>query len=322
MKSENPPSERPIAARVTEDSFAALVRAFKTSPKFQGYGESTKEMWGRELDFAARPDCLGALGRHEIRPSLVQAFMDGLSGRPGKQAAALSAIRQLEKWAVVRDLLPRQITLGVETEDSDGGHIPWTEQQVAYAEKNLPPHLSRVITLAANTGQRGSDLIRMGWPDIELFQGIEGINVVQQKTKRQVWVPITSDLAAAMKTWDRSRALPFLTRADTRLWTRKKLTEAWTYQRERNPLFKSYRLCGPENDRPMVLHGLRGHACVRLLRAGANTRQIADMVGMSEEMVATYTRFSVQRENAVAAVIHLERAIRERNFDKANKGAG
>lgn len=308
--------ERPKAALVTEDSFAALVRAFKASGKFTGYAQATQDLWGRELDFAARPDCLGALARHEIRPSLVQAYFDGLTGLPGKQAAALAAIRQLEKWAVVRDLLPRQITLGVETEDSDGGHVPWSADQVAFAEANLPAHLARAITLAANTGQRGSDLIRMGWTDIETYEGIEGINVRQKKTGRDVWIPITSPLAAAMRTWER-RPGPFLTRADGRLWTRKALTEAWTYQRETSPTFASYRLCGPDLDRPLVIHGLRGHACVVLLRAGANTRQIADMVGMSEEMVAGYTRLSLQRDNAVAAVFHLERTIRERSQKSA-----
>lgn len=315
-----PHDERQKAALVTEDSFAALVRAFKVSPKFTGYAQATQDLWGRELDFAARPDCLGTLARHEIRPSLVQAYFDGLAGLPGKQAAALAAIRQLEKWAVVRDLLPRQITLGVETEDSDGGHVPWSADQVAFAEANLPAHLSRVITLAANTGQRGSDLIRMGWSDIELYEGIEGLNVRQKKTGRDVWIPIASPLAAAMRTWER-RPGPFLTRADGRLWTRKALTNAWTYQRDTNPAFASYRLCGPDLDRPMVIHGLRGHACVVLLRAGANTRQIADMVGMSEEMVASYTRLSLQRDNAVAAVHHLERTIRERNFDKSKREA-
>jgi integrase len=304
---------------VTEDSFAALVRAFKLSPKFAVYAQATQDLWGRELDYAARPRCLGALSRHEIKPSLVQAYFDGLSGLPGKQAAALAAIKQLEKWAVVRDLLPRQITLGVEIEESDGGHIPWSADQVAFAEANLPPNLARVVTLAANTGQRGSDLIRMGWTDIETYEGIEGINIRQKKTRRDVWVPIASPLAAALRTWERQPG-PFLRRANGRLWTRKALTEAWTYQRENNPVFASYRLCGPDMDRPLVLHGLRGHACVVLLRAGANTRQISDMVGMSEEMVANYTRFSLQRDNAVAAVHHLERTIQERKFDKTNKG--
>ena len=48
-------------------------------------------------------------------------------------------------------------------------------------------------------------------------------------------------------------------------------------------------------------------AVVRLRRAGANTGQIADMVGMSEQMVKRYSRFSRQRENALAAVHYLDR---------------
>jgi DNA-binding CsgD family transcriptional regulator len=66
-----------------------------------------------------------------------------------------------------------------------------------------------------------------------------------------------------------------------------------------------------------VLHGLRGVACVRLKRAGAATAQIADMVGMSEAMVANYCRFSIQKANAAAAVILLERTISERKLDKS-----
>jgi hypothetical protein len=68
-----------------------------------------------------------------------------------------------------------------------------------------------------------------------------------------------------------------------------------------------------------VLHGLRGHACVRLLRANANTRQISDMVGMSEPMVARYTRFSLQKENASAAVYHMTRTSGERDGSKSGK---
>ena len=57
----------------------------------------------------------------------------------------------------------------------------------------------------------------------------------------------------------------------------------------------------------LVIHGLRATAVVRLRRAGAKIPQIADMVGMSEDMVAHYCRFSKQRENASAAIIHLDR---------------
>lgn len=306
-----PHDERPKIARVTEDSFAAVVRAFLESPKFRAYSEETQKVWGRELRFVARPDCLGSTSLQTIRPALVQAFMDGLEGRPGKQAASLAALKQLEKWAVVRDILPRQITLGVEVEDSDGGHVPWTDEHVAIAEQHARPDLARAVTLGANTGQRGSDLVRMGWSDIETYKGMDGIKVIQKKTKKEVWVPITPVLAAAMATWEK-RPGPFLARPDGRVWLRHDLSNAWTYERNHNPELAKLKAAG------LVMHGLRGHACVRLLRAGANTRQISDIVGMSEPMVARYTRFSSQRENASAAVLHME-TFRERKIDTSNK---
>lgn len=309
-----PEKPRPKPALVTEDCFAALVRLFMSpaNPKWSRYSDATRDLWGRELLFASRPDTLGATSLQSIRPALVQAFLDGLQGRPGKQQAAKAALVQLEKWAIVRDLLPRPITTGVETEKPQGGHVPWADNHVALAERHARADLARVITLAANTGQRGSDLIRMGPTDVEVFQGIEGIKVIQKKTRREVWVPITSPLRAVMAAWER-RPGPYLTRPDGAVWNRKMLTSAWTYHRDHTPELAAHKEAG------LVLHGLRGTACVRLRRAGANVPQIADMVGMSVEMVARYCRFSLQRENAVAAVFHLERTIRERNGDMSNK---
>lgn len=122
------------AAKITDECFAAVIRAFMASPKFQGYSPATREVWGRELRLAERPDTLGAISVNVIRPALVQAFMDGMSDRPGKQTAALAALRQLERWGIVRDLLPQPITLGVEIGRSHDGHKPWTDEQVRLAE--------------------------------------------------------------------------------------------------------------------------------------------------------------------------------------------
>jgi hypothetical protein len=326
-----PEGQRPKAGRVTEDCFAALVRLFMSpaNPKWsRGYSLSTKESWGRELVRAMRPDCLGAISLQEMHPSLVQAYMDGMDGLPGKQRSAMGALKQLEKWAVVRDLLPRSITTGVEIGHSDGGHVPWTDDQVALGERFAPPDLARAITLAANTGQRGSDLVRISPTDIEIYKGVQGVNVTQQKTKKRIWVPITAELAARMATWER-RPGPFLVKQDGRPWSRKSLSNAWTYARDNIAELAPLRIdnlvldpaWAPLKDKGLVIHGLRGTACVRLRRAGATESQIADMVGMSIEMVAKYCRFSVQRENALAAVLHLE-TFAERNFGVSNKNHG
>lgn len=289
------------AAKITDQCFAAVTRAFTSSPRFQGYSPSTKETWSRELRLVE--EILGPLSVFEIRPALVQRFMDGMSDRPGKQAASLAALRQVEKYAIVRDLLPYPITTGVEFEHSTDGHKPWTDEQVTVAEQHARPDLARVVTLAANTGQRGSDLVRMRWTDIETYNGRDGINVTQQKTGKNIWVPITQELAAAMERWERRPGF-ILLRPTGIPWTRKRLSLAWVTEREGNTALAA--LAG------LVLHGLRATACVRLLRAGANTRQIADMVGMSEPIVGRYCRFSVQKENASAAVLHLDRTFRER----------
>lgn len=306
--------QRSKAVLVTEDCFATLLRSFMSAanPRWSRYSDATKDLWGRELIRASRPDCLGAITLDKIRPALVQAYLDGFSSSPGKQAAAYAALKQVEKWAIVRDLLPRSITTGVEVEDGGGGHIPWTDDQVALAEQYARPDLARVVTLGANTGQRGSDLIRMGPTDIENYNGMDGIRIIQKKTGREVWIPITSPLAAAMATWER-RPGPFLTKPDGSPWSRVTLSNNWVWHRDRNPNLAPLKSAG------LVLHGLRAHACVRLLRAGANTRQISDMIGMSEPMVKNYTRFSEQRDNATAAVFHMERTIRERPLDKIDR---
>ena len=282
--------------------FAAVIRAYMTtSPKWtlpppKGYSDATKDSWRRQLNLAARPEVLGSVPISELRPSLVQAFLDALADRPGKAEKALSALKQLEKWACVRDRIPHPFTTGCEVEGSDGGHIPWTDAQVALAEQHATSDLARVVTLAVNTGQRGSDLVKMRWSEIETITGRPGINVTQRKTGKKLWVPFTQELMVAAERWERRPGFILLNK--DKPWTRNALSTAWGRHRDDNEKLKP--LSG------LVLHGLRATACVRLNHAGANELQISDMIGMSLEMVKRYLRFSVQTENALAAVGHLD----------------
>jgi integrase len=290
---------RPKINRIADGCFAAVIRAFMASPKFRAYSQSTQDTWGRELRLAERPDTLGALSVYVLRPALVQGFLDGLAEWPGKQVASLSALKQVEKWAIVRDHLPHPITTGVEVDGSDGGHTPWNDAHVDLAERFARPDLAQVVTLKGNTGQRGSDIVKMRWTDIEEYEGRPGINVIQKKTGKELWIPLTKPLQVAIAKWERRPG--FIVRRPTGLpWTRKALSDAWTAERENNESLSDLRAAG------LVLHGLRATACVRLLRAGANTRQIADMVGMSEATVAIYCRLSLQRANAIAAIVNLD----------------
>ncbi len=291
--------------RISEEVFASVIRAFLASPKFQALAPSTQTNYRHLLMLAEEPTGLGCVPVEEMRPALVQAFLDGLAHIPATQLCAQTALKSLERWAIVRDLLPRPITLGTEAPGSDGGYTPWTDDQVTHAEKNAPAPLARVVTLAANTGQRGSDLVKMRWTDLEEVEGRPGINVTQQKTGLKIWVPFTQQLMTAMATWERRPGF-ILLKKDGLPWTRQELSNQWLRARDTRPAL------APLKEAGLVLHGLRGTAVVRLRRAGANLPQICDMVGMSAPMVKRYCRYSDQRENALAAVHILDRTAVER----------
>jgi hypothetical protein len=143
----------------------------------------------------------------------------------------------------------------------------------------------------------------MRWDHVEVVDGHPGINVIQKKTGRKLWIPFTKPLLQAIGQWERL-GLFLVPPRRFKPWTRTQLSKAWARERDSNP-HEAHSKIG------LVMHGLRATACVRLSRVGATTRQIADMVGMSEPIVARYCRLSAQRENAVAAVIHLDRHFDE-----------
>ncbi|MET0925675.1 MAG: hypothetical protein ABWY47_21260, partial [Xanthobacteraceae bacterium] len=100
---------------------------------------------------------------------------------------------------------------------------------------------------------------------------------------------------------------------DGRPWERTQLSNQWERERDTKAALAPLKAAG------LVLHGLRATAVVRLRRAGASTGQIADMVGMSEQMVSRYCRFSKQREGALAAVHYLDGTTREQPQRRAEK---
>ena len=299
--------------RTTDEVFSSVINEFLASEKFRKLARSTQVNYRHNLLLAERPDTLGNVPVMELRPALVQAFLDGYGDRLAQQKCAQTALKSLEKWALVRDKLPGAITLGTEAPGGTGGHVPWTDEHVALAEQHAAPHLARAVTLAANTGQRGSDIIRMRWSDIEDYEGRPGINVTQYKTGLVIWIPLTQELMTVMRGWER-RPGYFLLKEDGQPFSRPQLSDQWLRERDTNAAL------APLGEAGLSMHGLRATAVVRLRRAGAGVLQIADMVGMSAPMVSRYSRKSVQRENALAAVVYLDaRTPREQDRHKVTK---
>lgn len=294
-----PPRGTPVG-KIEPGSFAELVHTFYASDKFKNLAKSTQDGYRRYLTWAAQPDVMGAKQLTELTVPTIQQFLDALGSIPAGQQQAKVALKSLEMWALPRGFLQYPITYGTQILGTDGHHQPWTDDEVALAIEYARPDLARVITLGAYTGQRGSDLCRMRWSDIETIEGHPGINVTQEKTELKLWVPIDPELEAAWADWERRIPDFILIQQVGRPWAHRHLmSEAWVRERDRNPRLRPVR--------GLVLHGLRGHRVVKLRRAGLTPLQISDMVGMSVPMIENYCALADKKQSALAGVRFLNK---------------
>ena len=121
-------------------NFAFVINEFLRSPKYEGLKPSTRYNLRHALTIAQEE--LGMLHVEQIRPSAVQKCLDKHADFPGKQTTIRAALRAVEKWAIVRDYLPGAITTGTEAIRSKGGHLPWTNNQIALVIREARPDIA------------------------------------------------------------------------------------------------------------------------------------------------------------------------------------
>jgi integrase len=257
-----------------DKTFATVIRAYRDSDKFKSLARTTQISYSYAFRAAddPNPNSLGSQPIGEMRPALMQAFLDEFADHPATQRNAKGAFAALEKWALVRELLPQAITTGTEVSNAHESYEPWSDEHI------------RIVA----TGQRGSDLVRMKWTDLETNEGVEGIRVVTQKTGRSLWIALPENVLA----WPRS--LGFIApRYDGMPFTRPQLSSAWEHERKTNPQLAPHKKLG------LSFHGLRASKVIALRLQNIEPTLIANVVGMSVQMVERYS----QKANQIAAAL-------------------
>lgn len=278
-------------------SLTSVIQAYRLSDKFLKLAPATRASY--DYGFRIAEKVIGDIPAADIRPSIMQEFFDQFSDRPATQKNVRSGFVALNKFGLVRDLFARSITESTQAPGGDGSHEPWDDEHVRLAELHARPDLARLVTLAANTGQRGSDLVKMRWQDVEDYSGRQGINVTQQKTGKVLWVPFTRELITAIADWERRPGFIVLKPSGSP-YTRQQLSDTWKTHRDGNAALE------PLTKADLTFHGLRATAVIRLRRAGVSKPLIADFVGMSVQMVDRYCRRSEQKDNALAALAQMQ----------------
>jgi len=263
-----------------------------TQAQYRRYLKPIRKAWG---DLSAR----------ELRPKHVDALIRKIgTEKPGAANNTLDALKALVRWANGPvDLLDHDPTRGVHHFAKGDGHIPWTPAQMAFAEQTFTGALRRWYFLSRYTGQRESDVVRLGPNDVD--DG--GFSLPQKKTGVRPWCPIFPELEAEMETWER-RPGPYLLQEDGKSkgkpFSTNQMWKAFARERSKHPI-----LAGA------VPHGLRANAVIRLREANHSAEKISDMVGMSVEMVEHYSRHADRKASGQAVL----RELREQSDDKTVK---
>ena len=141
---------------------------------------------------SARPIILLGTVRPSVRGIMVPmaVVLSAASLYLNEANCFLGAVRALSAWARPRGKIPHTLAEGVKPYPVKSGHKPWTPAQIAAIDQ-LDGMVRRGVLLYLYTGQRGSDVVRLGWTKID--EG--GFALRQRKTGREVWCPIVPELA-------------------------------------------------------------------------------------------------------------------------------
>mgnify|MGYP000663312536 CR=1 FL=1 len=262
-----------------------VIRAFRGSPEFGARRATTKRAYSRYLDlieteFGDLP--LKALDDPNIK-AVFYKWRDSMRDRPRTADYAVTTLKLLLKYAKDRN------TIGHNHADEigrlhtvDRSDSIWTDADFAAVEKHASPELMQAIRLAAFTGIRQGDLIRLTWDE---FHG-DSFSMVTRKTARAITVPAVAecrDLVAAIQ------------RKQSTILTTARGGTSWTADGLRASFRKACKAAGVKR----TFHDLRRTAATNLMKAALPASTVALIMGWSEESVESLKRKYVSRQAVV-----------------------
>lgn len=278
-----------------KDTFRDLLRLYLGSALYSKLSPRSKRNYRVILEkFCAK---YGNLPVSQFSRKHASAILAKLSDTPEAANTLMKRLRLLLNFAVDIGMIPSNPMAGMKGYKSDGeGYHDWTEEEIArFEERHQPGTKARLaLMLMLSTGQRRSDVVRMGWGDVA--NGM--IRVRQQKTGTPLMIPITSALQSSLADLPKEAPTFLLTEygrpysaAGFGNWMRDRCDEA-----------------GLSN---CSSHGLRKACARRLAEAGRTHHEIKSITGHK-------TDAEVRRYTAKADQVLLAHSAFEKLRDTAN----
>jgi integrase len=173
---------------------------------------------------------------------------------------------------------------------SNRSDIIWTEADIARVKQVCTAEMAHAIDLAAASGLRLGDLLRLSWSHVGTDAIV--IRTSKSKGKREAVIPLYDDLREVLARIPK-RSTMVLTNSRGRPWLPGSFST----------LFIRAKQAADMADTDLHFHDLRGTAATRFYTAGLSERVIAEIMGWEEASVAAIIRRYVDRTAATKAVI-------------------
>ena len=147
-----------------------------------------------------------------------------------------------------------------------------------------------VFELCLATGQRIQDVLDFKWTDIRPIDGTVGVDLIQNKTGKSLWVPLRDSVVTLLTNSQRKNEY---------ILTNHLATGPWSYRGAAQAVQDIRKEIGAEN---YDIHSLRYSAACDLALAGLDDETIGAVTGQCLATVQHYTRSVRQMANAKRAI--------------------
>jgi integrase len=282
--------------------FKSLVVLYKGSTEYSKLAETTRKNWSPWLDRMA--DYFGDLRiaqfdrPEKIRPA-IRRWRNQWADKPRTADYGMQVLSRVLSYAV--DPLGKiagNPCEGIKKlhDGSDRASRIWTDEHIAQLKQTCRADIANVVDLAAHTGLRQSDLLRLSWSHI----GKDAITIATAKSRhrREAIIPLYSALQEVLGRIPKHSTV-VLTNSRGQPWTGGGFQSSFDQAKKAAGL----------GDKDLHFHDLRGTAATRFYIAGLPERVIAEILGWEEEHVFQIIRRYVDRTAATRAIIRaLDRA--------------
>ena len=275
--------------------FRSLVTLYRASADFKKLAVSTIRNWGPWLDRIV--DYFGDLSiaqfdrPEKIRP-IIRQWRNRFADKPRTADYGLQVLSRVLAYAVdpLGKIAGNPCEGIKQLYTVDRSEIIWTMADIARLKATCSPDIAHAVDLAAHTGLRLGDLLRLSWAHV----GDDAIIITTGKSKhrREAIIPLYDDLKKVLAAIPK-RSTTILTNSKHRPWSKDGFGSS----------FNKAKIVAGMTDADLHFHDLRGTAATRFYTAGLPERVIAEIMGWEEDYVARIIRRYVDRGAATRAII-------------------